>query len=163
MPPADRPGQGRPTLRLALQCGKGIAALPASRARIRRLVSAALEPRPAEITIRFVGRAESQALNSAYRGKAGPTNVLTFGYDGADRLCADIVVCVPLVRDEARVQRKPFDHHLAHLLVHGSLHARGLDHLEDQEAAAMEAEEKRILRRFRIADPYVADATTETT
>jgi probable rRNA maturation factor len=80
--------------------------------------------------------------------------VLTFPYDTPGRLEADIVICVPVVRAEARAQRKRLDDHLAHLLVHGVLHAQGHDHEDEEQARRMEAAEVAILRRFRIADPY---------
>jgi probable rRNA maturation factor len=67
---------------------------------------------------------------------------------------ADIVVCLPVVRREARAQRKTPRDHLAHLVVHGVLHAQGLDHEDEREAREMEAREVEVLRRFRIADPY---------
>ena len=149
MPPS-RPR--RPSLWLDIQSGDG-EAVPIERARLRRLALAALE-RDASLTVRFVGEAEGRELNRRYRGRDYATNVLTFPYDTPDRLEADIVVCTPVVRAEARAQRKRFEDHLAHLLVHGALHAQGHEHEDEDEAQRMEAAEVAILRRFRIADPY---------
>lgn len=127
--------------------------MPMTRDRLRRLALAALE-RDASLTVRFVGEAEGRELNRHYRGRDYATNVLTFPYDTPGRLEADIVICVPVVRAEARAQRKRLDDHLAHLLVHGVLHAQGHDHEDEEQARRMEAAEVAILRRFRIADPY---------
>lgn|SRR5690554_5569223 len=143
----------RPSLWLDMQRGPGVRAMPVTRARLRRLALAALE-RDASLTVRFVGEAEGRELNRRYRGRDRATNVLTFPYDSPQRLEADIVICVPVVRAEARAQRKRFDDHLAHLVVHGVLHAQGHDHGDDDEARRMEAIEVAILRRFRIPDPY---------
>ena len=127
--------------------------MPMTRDRLRRLALAALE-HDASLTVRFVGEAEGRELNRQYRGRDYATNVLTFPYDTPGRLEADIVICVPVVRAEARAQRKRLDDHLAHLLVHGVLHAQGHDHEDEEQARRMEAAEVAILRRFRIADPY---------
>lgn len=148
------------TLRLDLQCGGTIHQQdwPLTRPRIRRLVLASLpgDCRSAELTVRLVGRREGQSLNNAYRNKNYATNILTFPYQASPNLRADLVLCLPVIRQEARQQKKPFDHHCAHLLVHGVLHACGLDHEESRAAEAMEALETAILRRFRIADPYTS-------
>ncbi len=129
---------------------------PISRQRIRRAVLASLDAQveSAELTLRLVGEAEGRRLNLDYRGRNAPTNVLTFAYSPPPDLCADLVLCLPVVAREARAQRKPLDHHLIHLIVHGCLHACGLDHENDDEAEAMEEHEAAILRRFRIPNPY---------
>jgi probable rRNA maturation factor len=80
--------------------------------------------------------------------------VLTFDYRHAPVVVADIVLCVPVVRREAREQRKGFRDHLAHLVVHGVLHARGHDHDRAARAREMETEEVRILAGLGIGDPY---------
>ena len=150
--PSPAPSSAAPHLHLALQRGRGVAALPLGRSRLRRLVLAALEA-DAELTLRFVAMAEGRSLNAAYRGRDDATNVLTFAYaDGA----ADIVLCVPVIRREAREQKKVFEHHLAHLVIHGVLHAQGYDHDVPEAAHRMEAREISLLRRFRVADPYRA-------
>jgi len=129
---------------------------PLLRPRIRRLVLASLDAntQTAAITLRLVSAKEGRSLNLAYRGKDYATNVLTFAYSPPPALEADIVVCWPVVQREARQQKKPVEHHLMHLIVHGCLHACGLDHEEDEQADTMEALEGQILRRFRISNPY---------
>lgn len=127
--------------------------LPASRPQLRRWVQAALEA-DAELVLRFVGREESRQLNHQYRGKDRPTNVLTFDYAHEPVVQADIVICLPVLQDEAHAQNKPLRNHLAHLVIHGVLHAHGMDHLTDEEAAEMESREIALLHRFRIDDPY---------
>jgi probable rRNA maturation factor len=129
---------------------------PLTRPRIRRLLSASLDARVqyAELTLVFLNRAKARSLNRDFRKKDYATNVLTFAYEGPPRLLADLIFCTPVVREEARAQKKTFEHHLAHLIVHGCLHACGLDHQDDAEADAMEALEARILKRFRIPNPY---------
>jgi probable rRNA maturation factor len=165
----------RPELALSVQTGSGIATVPVSRPRLRRWVLAALRG-DARITLRFVGTREGRALNRGHRGRDYATNVLTFAYDpmpeppapaAASRkrsaappsppVEADIVLCMPVVRAEARAQGKPLDHHLAHLVIHGVLHAQGFDHEDESEAQAMEGLETALLRRLRIPDPYAAE------
>ena len=151
-----------PEVSLSLQVGTGLAAScpenqwPISRARLRRLVMAGLDARTktAQVTLRLVGEAEGRQLNREYRDKDYATNVLTFDYSGPPELAADIVICLPVIQKEARAQKKTVDAHLVHMVVHGLLHACGLDHESDEEAEAMEALEVRILSRFRIANPY---------
>jgi len=134
-----------------------------SRAQLRRWVQAALQS-DARITLRFVGSREARALNREYRGKDYATNVLTFVYPAQTRSdeppvqAADVVICLPVVAREARSQRKRFEQHLAHLVIHGTLHAQGFEHDDEVEAQAMEALETALLRRFRIADPYLPSA-----
>lgn len=146
-----------PRLALSIQVDDDAGGLPADRAQLRRWVRGALE-RDAMLTLRFVGVAEGRALNEQFRGRDYATNVLTFAYDDppapGEPLSADIVVCMPVVLDEARAQGKTARDHLAHLVVHGTLHAQGHDHEDDDSAQAMESLETAILRRFRIADPY---------
>ncbi len=110
-------------------------------------------PPDSTLTIRFVGSAEGRKLNAQFRHKDYATNVLTFNYSLAP-VNADLVLCMPVVRLEARQQNKLVKHHLAHLLVHGCLHAQGLNHQSSREAKAMERREVEILRHFGISDPY---------
>ena len=117
---------------------------------LRRFALAAAHAR-AEITLRVVGAAESEKLNKKYRVKASPTNVLSFPYGGGS---GDLVLCHPVIRREAKEQRKPLAAHYAHLVVHGILHLRGHDHLRKIDAARMERREIRILRRLGFGDPY---------
>ncbi|UCE31701.1 MAG: rRNA maturation RNase YbeY [Burkholderiales bacterium] len=141
--------------RLALTVQSQGVPVPVERARLRRWVAAGLEA-DAQITVRFVERAESRALNRNYRGKDRATNVLTFAYSRAPAVQADIVICMPVVEREALAQRKSITAHLAHMVVHGVLHAQGYDHLDEVDARRMESREVAILRRFGIGDPYLA-------
>ncbi len=112
----------------------------------------------AELTIRLVDEEESQSLNFAYRQKNAPTNVLSFEMDTEVPfdipLLGDLVICAPVVALEAQQQSKPELHHWAHMVIHGTLHLFGYDHITDEEAEKMEAVEKDILRQFKIPNPY---------
>jgi probable rRNA maturation factor len=129
---------------------------PISRPRIRRLVLASLDAttQTAVLTLRLVNQREGLALNREFRGQDHATNVLTFPYSTPPALEADLVLCLPVIQREARQQKKSVEHHLMHLIVHGCLHACGLDHEDEREAEAMEALEGQILKRFRISNPY---------
>jgi probable rRNA maturation factor len=151
-----RRATGRPAgahaLTLSIQHAVAAARLPV-RSTLRRWAAAAQE-RPCAVTLRFVGTAEGRALNASYRGKDHATNVLTFVYDDDIPLRGDIVLCVPVLRREAREQGKTFRAHCAHLVVHGMLHLQGYDHVRRRDAPVMEAREVEILRRLGYADPY---------
>lgn len=112
----------------------------------------------AELTVRVVSREESAALNERYRTRAGPTNVLAFPSDlpaeVASPYLGDIVICAPLVAEEAAAQGKDAAAHWAHLVVHGILHLRGYGHDSDAEAEQMESLETRVLGALGYADPY---------
>jgi probable rRNA maturation factor len=118
---------------------------------------AALE-RDAEVTLRIVGKAEGRKLNLAYRGRDYATNVLTFAYPDQPTLSGDIVLCAPVVRQEARAQRIELAAHYAHLVVHGMLHLQGYDHERDREARAMERLETEIVARLGYPDPYAVES-----
>lgn len=113
---------------------------------------------PIELCIRLVDKKESQALNAEYRNKDYPTNVLSFPMDMPEDIpevyLGDLVICADVVAEESDQQSKPLSHHWAHLTVHGTLHLLGFDHIETDQADAMEALETRILASFGIADPY---------
>jgi probable rRNA maturation factor len=111
----------------------------------------------AEITVRVVDSEEGRALNKQYRARDYATNVLTFGYAISPVLCADLVLCAPVLAREALDQGKELRAHWVHLLVHGTLHALGHDHEHSQiEAARMEALEVLILQGLGFANPYEA-------
>ncbi len=143
----------RPALKLSLQFADASHRALLPRHTVTRWIRAALAS-PAEITVRIVGADEGRALNRDYRGKDYATNVLTFDYERAPIVVADIVICAPVVADEARAQGIALADHYAHLLVHGTLHARGFDHVEDADAAIMEAQETVVLSGLGFADPY---------
>lgn len=112
----------------------------------------------ATITVRFVGQSESKKLNANYRNKDYATNILTFPYElqnGIDHLSADLVICLPVLEKEAKQQKKTFEQHLIHLIVHGTLHAQGFDHEDEVEAEAMEQLEISILKKLKQANPYI--------
>ena len=144
---------------LCVQCAVGARDLPPVAA-FRHWVSATLAGRraTAELTIRIVGNDESSALNHRFRGKRGPTNVLSFPFEqlpGLDLpLLGDIVLCAPLVVAEARHQGKSPEAHWVHLTVHGTLHLLGYDHKTVDQARVMEGLEVAILGRLGYADPY---------
>jgi probable rRNA maturation factor len=148
----NRRPERRPELALRLQVAAPASDLPA-RATLRRWIQHTLET-DAEITLRFVGIAEGRRLNRAYRGKDYATNVLTFGYRGPPQIEADIVVCLPVVRREARAAARSLRAHLAHLVIHGVLHAQGYDHQRPREAERMQRREVELLAALRIGDPY---------
>ena len=110
------------------------------------------------LTVRLVDSAESQQLNQAYRGKDRPTNVLSFPADLPVEvdlpLLGDIVICAPLVVQEAAEQGKPVSAHWAHLTIHGVLHLLGHDHQDEKEAGEMETLEIRFLSEMGFPNPY---------
>lgn len=108
-----------------------------------------------EITVRIVDAEEGRALNRDYRQRDYATNVLTFDYTQEPMVTADLVLCAPVVAQEAKDNKKTLQAHYAHLLVHGTLHAQGWDHeTGEQDAQAMEAEEIRILAGLGFKNPY---------
>jgi probable rRNA maturation factor len=117
-----------------------------------------------ELSIRLVEVEESAELNNTYRGKTGPTNVLSFPFDSPipmePKLLGDLVICVPVVEKEALEQAKELEHHWAHLVVHGCLHLLGYDHIEDDQAEEMEAFEIEILQILTIDNPYLDQGET---
>lgn len=115
-----------------------------------------------EVTVRIVDIAESQELNSTWRGKDKPTNVLSFPFEappGLDDfpLLGDLVICRQVVEQEAVAQDKSLDAHWAHMVIHGSLHLLGYDHIEDDEAEEMESLETEIMLALGYPDPYILE------
>ncbi len=112
----------------------------------------------AEVSVYIVDEPESQELNSQYRGKNKPTNVLSFPAEIPDEvgvpLLGDLVVCAPVVEREAHEQGKSLEAHWAHMLVHGTLHLLGYDHVDDDEADVMEALETRLITQLHFPAPY---------
>ncbi|MBX3606740.1 MAG: rRNA maturation RNase YbeY [Piscinibacter sp.] len=146
---------GREALTLALQFGDPRHRRELPRHRVARWLRAALDA-PAEIAVRIVDAPEGQALNRDFRGRDYATNVLTFDYERAPTVVADLVLCAPVVEREAREQGLALEAHYAHLLVHGALHAQGYDHERLRDARVMEARETRILAALGFPDPYAA-------
>lgn len=144
---------------LDIQRATSKAGLPADSA-FERWVAVALEDvaGQVEVTIRLVGEEESARLNSSYRNKRGPTNVLSFPFEAplgmASDLLGDLVICAPVVLREAAQQGKPDEAHWAHMVIHGILHLRGYDHQTDEEATRMEAFERTLMSRLGFDDPY---------
>ena len=145
-------------LQLSLQFGdipyaaRHRAALP--RHMVTRCIRHTLDA-DAEITVRIVNAEEGRALNSSYRGKDYATNVLTFDYAQSPVIMADLVLCAPVVAQEAKEQGKTLAAHYAHLLVHGTLHAQGWDHETSlKDAHAMEAHEITVLSGLGFDNPY---------
>ncbi len=145
-------GAAPPRLSLTVQSAVAARDLP-SRAALRRWAAAALE-RDARVTLRFVDGREARGLNRRYRSRDYATNVLTFVYDDGVSLAGDIVLCAPVVANEARAQRRTLAAHYAHLVIHGMLHLQGYDHERDDDAARMAAREIALLRDLGYGDPY---------
>jgi probable rRNA maturation factor len=112
----------------------------------------------AELLIRLVDRKESSQLNERYSDKDGATNVLSFPADLPEEvglpLLGDIVICAPLVSEEALAQNSSVEAHWAHLTIHGVFHLLGYDHQSDEDAAEMESLESEILLSLGFPDPY---------
>jgi len=110
------------------------------------------------VVIRLVDADESRQLNSDYRGVDKPTNVLSFPFEApaeiADEFLGDIIICAPVVEQQARQQNKPLKSHWAHMVTHGMLHLQGYDHQNDQQAEQMERLESEILATLGLPDPY---------
>ena len=126
----------------------------ASPALIKKWVKSAT-PLGGLMTLRFVNATEGKKLNLAFRQKDYATNVLTFPYElSKNELVADIIFCLPVLQKEAKEQDKLLKAHLAHLVVHGCLHAQGYDHEAAKDAKKMETLEIQTLQKMGFANPY---------
>ena len=149
----------RPPLSLSVQYADPRFKASIPRPLLRRWTQAALLA-PAELTIRFVDADEGRTLNRDYRERDYATNVLTFAYgqsaeNGEQPVTrADIVLCTDVLEQEAAEREIPLPAHVAHLVVHGVLHAQGYDHDQDDEAAEMEQRETEVLAALGFPDPY---------
>ncbi len=148
-------------LDLQLACANE-AGLP-EEAAFQRWLEAAVTPFQAEseVTVRLVDEAESHELNLTYRGKDKPTNVLSFPFEAPPGielpLLGDLIICRQVVEQEAAEQGKALEAHWAHMVVHGTLHLLGYDHIEDAEAEEMEALETEIMLALGYPDPYISE------
>lgn len=145
-------------IRVALQHAAGAwrPALELSGSAIRKLVRSSLAEFAASgtVTVRLVEEAEGRELNRAWRGVDRPTNVLAFPADRALGEIGDIVICLPVVRSEARRRGCDPAAHLAHLVVHGCLHLAGHDHKEPEQTQVMESQESKLLEQAGWPDPW---------
>ncbi|MEJ2399042.1 MAG: rRNA maturation RNase YbeY [Gammaproteobacteria bacterium] len=129
-------------------------------AQIRQWLNAALDGRlsQAELTVRIVDEVESEQLNLQYRHKSGPTNVLSFPFESDVPmdipLLGDIVICAPVVAREALEQHKDLLLHWAHIILHGTLHLLGYDHISDADAEKMERIEIQLMQQLGFPNPY---------
>ena len=105
------------------------------------------------ITIRIVDEKESQSLNYSYRKQKKPTNILSF-IISENPLIGDIILCHPVIRNEARNQNKKIYSHYAHLLIHGYLHLLGYSHDKELDADRMEKKEIQVLKKNGFQNPY---------
>ena len=145
-------------IELDVQRTTSLEPLPTDR-QFERWVTAALRQRTtAVLAIRIVDREEMRQLNKHFRGKDAPTNVLSFAAELPEAvdlpLLGDVVLCAPLVAEEARLHNKPLEAHWAHLTIHGVLHLLGYDHQNAEESAQMEEEEITLLESLGIPNPY---------
>jgi probable rRNA maturation factor len=131
------------------------------KSQLKHWVETALEDlqENAVLTIRIVDKDEATQLNEQWRKSQGPTNVLSFVYEGepeiAPDLLGDIVVCAPVVAREAKEQNKNIDAHWAHMVIHGVLHLNGFDHIKPEDADCMESLEIKILEELNYNNPYL--------
>ena len=146
------------TAEIELQLKTAAVNLPSSDD-FKQWASAALrDTQKTSVVIRLVDSDESRRLNSDYRGVDKPTNVLSFPFEApaeiADEFLGDMIICAPVVEQEARQQNKPLQAHWAHMVTHGLLHLQGYDHQNDQQAEEMERLEVEILATLGFPDPY---------
>jgi len=139
---------------LTIQKQQDFLNLPSDKQLQRFINEAYLNPEnETEVTLRIVDEAESRSLNCEFRDKDKPTNVLAFPYDIPGYL-GDLVVCAPVVSNEAQEQDKELLAHWAHLLIHGTLHLQGYDHVDESERLVMEALEIKLLEQLGFPNPY---------
>lgn len=116
-----------------------------------------MQKEDAQLTVRIVDEEEGTRLNETWRNKNGPTNVLSFQYGDeqyTDHFIGDMVLCAPVIFREAGEQNKSPESHWAHMIIHGTLHLLGYDHIKAEEAEEMESLEVRILESLGYKNPY---------
>ena len=109
------------------------------------------------VLIRIVDKAESQQLNHQYRHKNAPTNVLSFPDTlpfEINPFIGDLIICAPIITEQAIAQNKPIEAHWAHMVIHGMLHLHGYDHINAEDATIMEQIEINLLKQLGIPNPY---------
>jgi probable rRNA maturation factor len=144
---------------IEIQHASRLAGVPGDAVLVRAAEAALARAKAAgDVTVRLVDRDEIQALNARFRDKDRPTNVLSFAQDVVGergvRLLGDVIVCAGVVNDEAREQGKSPVAHYSHMVVHGTLHLLGYDHVQDDDAQAMEQLERDVLATLGFDDPY---------
>jgi probable rRNA maturation factor len=119
------------------------------------------ERQRADVAVRIVDEEESAALNAHYRQKNTATNVLSFSSELPEEyeppILGDLAICADVVRREAQQQHKTVTAHWAHMVIHGTLHLLGFDHIDETDAAIMEAREIAILASLGFPDPYIEE------
>ncbi len=143
-----------PKLSLAVQYATAAQNIP-TRTQFRRWFKCSIQC-DVSIALRIVDEVEGRELNRNYRGKDYATNVLTFVYDEAQLLSGDLVICAPVVEQEAAKQHKDLAAHYAHLTIHAALHLQGYDHINEADAIEMEALETALMLKLRYPNPYQA-------
>ena len=134
-------------------------ALPQTEVIVESAARAALGTVAGDVVVLLTDDDGVRDLNARFRDKDRPTNVLSFpAPESAAPHLGDIVLAYGVCAAEAQAQGKTLADHLSHLVVHGVLHLLGRDHEDDAEAEEMEAEEREILARIGVADPYAVDA-----
>jgi probable rRNA maturation factor len=152
------------TIEVAVASEEWLAAVTEPEAICRRVVTAVLDREavgPSEVSVVLADDGFIAGLNRDYRGLDRPTNVLSFPSGATERapgqrqaLLGDVVVALETVRREAVAQQRSVADHLAHLVVHGTLHLLGYDHEDEAEAEVMERREVELLAGLGVADPY---------
>ena len=108
------------------------------------------------ITIRIVSEKDSKELNKQYRKIDKATNILSFLIEDSP-IIGDLILCHPIIKEEAKEQNKEIISHYAHLVIHGYLHLLGYDHENDNEAIKMETKEIGVLGRLGFSNPYTSN------
>lgn len=148
---------------LEIQFASDVVELPSDDLLVSWVALATGDKKRSDVLIRIVDEDESAELNQSYRQKAGPTNVLSFTFEVPEGLpeeaaenafLGDLVICAPVVLNEAIEQTKPIFDHWAHMVIHGCLHLQGYDHIEPDQARVMERLETDLLARINIPNPY---------
>ncbi len=148
---------------LEIQFASDVVELPSEDLLVSWVALATHDKKKSDVLIRIVDEDESAELNQSYRQKAGATNVLSFSFEVPEGLpkeaaendfLGDLVICAPVVLNEAIEQTKPIFDHWAHMVIHGCLHLQGYDHIEPDQARVMERLEIDLLARINIPNPY---------